>query len=392
MPKAYKLSELAASVREAIEEAFGFEAVWVTAQLSDVKIQAGLRRCYLRMIERTGEEITTDFKANIWTKSFSQIEEFERATGQKFRDGLEVTAQVAVRYNPRYGLSLEILKLDIEWTLGSLERERQQTLDRLLKEHPDTIQLEDGEFNTYNKQLRLPLVARRIALVTAPDSDGRRDFLEELKNNRHGFTFQVTDFLTTIQGDRAHLLMVDKLEEIRKSRVAFDLVCIVRGGGSQTDLKPFDQYELAKTVAEFPIPVLTGIGHDRNTSITDLMARQEKTPTKVAACVVDLNARYEDNIIQLHERGRLATAGYFRDKGNDLNKLVWQIRTLHPRSTLNRGFAMVECDGKVVTGIEGLRTGAEILTHLMNGTISSIINEINETQDETAGQNRQGDI
>lgn len=377
MPQPFRLSALAASIADAIEMNLGNEPVWVTAQITDVKRQHHLRRCYLKMIEKADGEIIADLRANFWTKAYGEIEEFERKTGQAFRDGLEVTAQVVVRFHARYGISLDVLKLEIEWTLGSLERERLETLERLVRENPATIKEEDGIYTTANNSLILPTVIRRIALITAPNSDGQRDFIRELDNNRYGYRFSVTEFLTTIQGDDAHLMIMERLKEIQRHPDRFDIVCIVRGGGSQTDFRPFDQYELAKAVSEFPIPVFTGIGHDRNTSITDLMARQEKTPTKVAAAIVDRNATFEQRMEELQNRFERAVNDLLQQAENDLDTLSRMLRTLDPANTLRRGFAIVEAGGKAITGIEGLQPGMRITTRLSNGTLDSTIDHIN---------------
>ena len=143
---------------------------------------------------------------------------------------------------------------------------------------------------------------QRIALVTAPNSDGQRDFKQEMANNQYGYAFAVTEFLTQIQGDNSSKLIVQQLQLIESQMEKYDLVVIVRGGGSQTDFKPFDDYELSKYVASFPLPVFTGIGHDRNTSIVDMMARQYKTPTKVASSIVDHNYNFESALVNLKER------------------------------------------------------------------------------------------
>lgn len=226
---------------------------------------------------------TAEAKAVFWANTYHQIEIFEKATKQIFKDGIKIICQVKVRYHKVYGLNLDVMQIDVAHSIGTLELEKQQTLERLVKENPTTIQLFDGVYRTFNNRLALPLVINKIALVTAPNSDGQRDFQQETKLNKHQYTFFVTEFLTTIQGDNAHKLILEQLQLIEQSEEHFDVVAIVRGGGSQTDFKPFDDYELAKYVAHFPIPIFTGIGHDRNQSIVDLMAREQKTPTKVAS-------------------------------------------------------------------------------------------------------------
>jgi len=159
-------------------------------------------------------------------------------------------------------------------------------------------------------------------LITAPNSDGQRDFKQELSGNAYGYHFIVTEFLTQLQGDGASAAMLGQLQDIYYRSPDFDAVAIVRGGGSQTDFKPFDNYDLARQIAHFPLPVFTGIGHDRNTSIADLMARQLKTPTKVAAALIDINFRFENEILQLAERLEDAVDGLLLDKQQQLNR--WQ--------------------------------------------------------------------
>jgi exodeoxyribonuclease VII large subunit len=144
------------------------------------------------------------------------------------------------------------LEIDYTYSLGKLELEKQQTLDRLVKENPKIIRLVDGQYITSNKLIELPIVLQKIALLTAPNSDGQRDFKQEIENNQYGYAFSISEFLTQIQGDNSSKLIIQKLKLIEAEKENFDIVAIVRGGGSQTDFKPFDDYELSKYVASFP--------------------------------------------------------------------------------------------------------------------------------------------
>lgn len=303
-----KLSYLAEKIQDAIQGICDGE-YWVSAQVTNSKKYEGNRRCYLTLTEIENGAKVAEMKAVFWSTYYDEIAKFEKATGQQFKDGIEIVCKVKVRFNKVFGLTLEVFQIDIAHAIGSLELQRRQTIEKLIKEN-----ICDNRYKTYNNSLALPPVIKRIALITAPGSDGQRDFIQELTHNKHGYTFEVKEFLTTVQGDNAHLMILEQLKLIMLSEVkeiaelkdinrsGIDAVAIVRGGGAQTDFKPFDDYELCKYVASFPIPVFTGIGHDRNQSIVDLMAREQKTPTKVASIFVDHNFGFENKIIETKEK------------------------------------------------------------------------------------------
>ena len=331
MTRHIQLSELVSLIHETIEDRFYTDAFWITAEITDVKKYESKRWCFLKLIEKRGPQIAAEMQAVFWSKAYQHIQHFERSARRTFSDGLQVGLLVAVRFHERYGLKLEVLEIDSSYALGQLEAERQQTLDRLLLENPQTIQLVDDEYITFNKQLKLPRVVQRVALVTAPNSDGQRDFKQELQHNPYGYHFVVFEFLTQLQGDTASKQMVNTLKEIYSRSPDFDVVVIVRGGGSQTDFKPFDDFELCRQIALFPIPVFTGIGHDRNTSIADLMARQLKTPTKVAAALADINFRFENDVLLLKERMDDAVQSMLMDKQQRLTRWEERLTMLVPQ-------------------------------------------------------------
>lgn len=442
MTRRLQLSELVAIIQETIEDRFYEDSFWITAEITDVKKYDSKRWCFLKFIEKQGNTIATEMQAVFWANAFQQIILFERITKQPFKNGIEISCRVQVKFHPKYGLKLEVLEIDSSYALGQMEMEHQQTLDRLLKENPYHIHLIDDEYITTNKQLKLPSVIQHIALVTAPNSDGQRDFKQELLNNHYDYHFEITEFLTQIQGENAATLMVEKLEAIYH-RSDFDAVVIVRGGGSQTDLKPFDDYELARRIASFPTPVFTGIGHDRNTSIADLMARQLKTPTKVAAAIIDNNFRFENDVLQMAEKLEDLVTSILLDKQRQLEKwnerldsimtktidekkiavevfrgkLIRSIKhtllqqhsnlahlnesllrcsyqflksgrdriqsaerllnQLSPQTILNRGFAMVTHENRIITDTSSLKPGMTIKSYLRNSSIDSEITEIN---------------
>lgn len=375
MPDKIKLSELVSRIRDAIESRFEGEIFWVTAEITDVRPNPQKQWCFLKFIEKDGQTITTRIEGVFWPNSFYQIDKFEKLTKTKFTNGLEITCKVRVRFNTRYGLKLDVLEIDPSHILGKLELEKQQTLDRLVKENPTTIRFIDGQYVTKNNRLELPVVFQNIALITAANSDGQRDFKKELEHNKYGYAFSISEFLTQMQGDNASNLILQQLQLIEKEKENFDVVAIVRGGGSQTDFKPFDDYELAKCVATFPIPILTGIGHDSNVSIVDLMARQHKTPTKVATYIVDHNMNFEALMEELKKRFFQAVKNLIEDEKDSLKELKRVVKSSSPTTILNRGFAIVTSNGKILTNPRAIKINSQLQTILKNETIYSTVTQ-----------------
>lgn len=368
-----KISKLIEQIQETIQDRFAEEVFWVSAQITGVTKREIDKRCYLTLEEYEGGRKTAEIKAVFWTTYYSEIENFEKATGQVFKNGIEIICKVKVRFHKVYGLKVDVIQIDIAHTLGSLELQRQQTLERLTKENPKTIQLINGTYRTYNNRLPLPLVIKQIALITAPNSDGQRDFQEEIAKNKHRYSFVVKEFLTTIQGDNAHKLILEQLKQIEKLKVKFDAVAIVRGGGSQTDLKPFEEYELSKYVANFSIPIFTGIGHDRNQSIVDLMAREQKTPTKVASQFVDHNFEFENQLIELRTTFFDLVKEQIKEAKDDLSNAKRIVKLSSPETTLRRGFAIITVNDKIITDPKDIKENTEMKTLLKDKIILSTV-------------------
>jgi exodeoxyribonuclease VII large subunit len=373
MPNRLRLSELIGEIDDVIQDRFAGETFWITAEITDVKKQADKRWCFLKFIEKEGNLISAEIKGVFWSNAYDNVVQFEKLSGQPFANGLEITCNVRVRFHKRFGIDLEVLEIDHTYAIGKLEHEKQQTLDRLVNENPTLIRLVDGQYFTTNKSLELPIVLQRIALVTAPDSDGQRDFKQEIANNTYGYAFSVTEFLTQIQGDNSSNLIIQKLKQIEAEKERFDVVAIVRGGGSQTDFKPFDDYELSKYVATFPLPIFTGIGHDRNTSIVDLMARQHKTPTKVASSIVEHNFNFETEIIELKDR-LLETTERMIDKAKDnLLQMRRTVKAYSPSTILNKGYAIITSNDQIIIDPKDIKPNSEIKTILRNEVIHSTV-------------------
>ncbi|MEO6231060.1 MAG: exodeoxyribonuclease VII large subunit [Ferruginibacter sp.] len=373
MQEHISLSELVGQIQDSIQTKFEREVFWISARIMNVKKYETNRRCYLNLEEYQQGTKTAEMKAVFWANYYSEIEKFEKYIKQPFKDGTEIICKVKVRFHKVYGLNLDVLQIDVAHTLGTLELERQKTIEKLLKENSATIQLFDGVFRTYNNRLSLPLVIEKIALITAPASDGQRDFQQEITKNKHNYSFLVTEFLTTIQGDNAHKLILEQLQLIEKSEQNFDVVAIVRGGGSLTDFKPFDDYELSAYVANFPIPVFSGIGHDRNQSIVDLMAREHKTPTKVASTFVEHNFEFENNLIELKEHFFELVKEQIQHAEDKLNNAKRIVKLSSPQAILNRGFAIVMSNDKIVIDPKEIQLNSALQIMLKDETIYSTV-------------------
>ena len=258
---------------------------------------------YFDLVEKGDRNLLAKVNAVAWTEGASRIREFERLTGQRFGDDIHVLVCVRVDYHPVYGLKLTLVDIDARFTLGQLEAQRQAVLERLLREMPNDVWLVGDRFKTTNAALRLPKVIQRIAVVASERSAGYEDFRHSLESQHHGFSFKLTPFDTLVQGPENAGAIVRRLNEIAGMPDAFDAVVIVRGGGAQTDLLIFDQYEVAAAVAALHVPVFTGIGHLRNETITDLMAHTAtKTPTECAEHIIAHNRNFEDQLMALRQR------------------------------------------------------------------------------------------
>jgi exodeoxyribonuclease VII large subunit len=373
MAKRLRLSELVNEIEDAIQNRFAGETFWITAEITDVKKQTDKRWCFLKFIEKEGHLITAEIKGVFWANTYHNIERFEKETRQTFASGLEITCNVRVRFHKRYGIDLEVLAIDYAYAIGKLELERKQTLERLVKENPTIKLLPNGTFSTKNNRTELAMVFQTIALITAPNSDGQRDFNKVIDKNKYGYAFSVTPFLTTIQGDNASQLILKQLKLIEASKEKFDVVVIVRGGGSDVDFKSFNDGELAKAVAMFPIPILTGIGHDRNTSIVDLMGRQHKTPTEVGTFIIDNNMHFEAEIEELKERFFQRLDELLEDAKDELASMKQRVKNLHPSTILKKGFAIIKISDKIITDSKGIKVNSALQTIMQTEIINSTV-------------------
>jgi exodeoxyribonuclease VII large subunit len=305
-PQAFiTLTQLAEGIREAIDRVYGERLVWVVGEVVDHKQDPRKGHHYFCLAEKEANthSVVAKLSAAAWNGGGAQsIRRFEALTGQQFRNNIEVLVCVRVQYSRAFGLKLIVEEIDTNYTIGQLELQRRRTIEQLLETCPDFIRFEDGRFITRNNSLKLPPVLQRIAVLTSQNAAGYKDFEETIRENRFGYNVWLEPWFTVMQGESNAAQVCQRLIDIFQSGIQYDAVVIIRGGGSQTDLLLFDQYILARAVAKFPVPIITGIGHQINQSIVDLMAHSPlRTPSIAAESIIAHNREFEEELLRMQQ-------------------------------------------------------------------------------------------
>ena len=293
MVKSLTLFELNSLVRSAVELTLA-DDYWVEAELAEVRERGG--HCYMELVQKNADGATTVARASAkcWRSAWSLVRpHFERVTGEPLHAGMKVLMQVHAQFHENYGFSWIVTDIDPTFTLGDMARKRLETIRRLKAA---------GVFEL-NKELTLPLFAQRVAVVSSETAAGYGDFCNQLAANPYGFGFSVRLFPAIMQGERTERSVISALNAINAEAGSFDCVVIIRGGGATSDLSSFDSLALAENVANFPLPVITGIGHERDESVVDMVANMRaKTPTAAATLLVDNLKRTSDRIAAAQDR------------------------------------------------------------------------------------------
>ena len=385
----YTLHELNAHVRTLIEE--GMDGTyWVQGELMEGREGYG-GHFYGEMVEKseaTGN-IVARARITIWARTYSILAlRFRRETGQSLRAGLRVLMQVRVTFNELYGYSLNVLDIDGTYTLGDMAKRRQEILQRLEA---------DGIIND-NKTLALPTLLRRIAVVSSATAAGYGDFSRQLMDNGYGLAFRLKLFPAVMQGTQVPESISLALTAIADDADEWDAVVIIRGGGATSDLSDYDSYSLAACIAQHPLPVFTGIGHDRDETVPDRVAHMAfKTPTAVAAFIVehqasllselqDLQQRIPAAACQLLQHGRqrmallqqripsMATLLLERHR-HRVDMLEQHLKSMNPDLLLSRGYTITMVGGRILTDIADVAEGTLVTTRMHGGEIISSVRE-----------------
>lgn len=384
------LLALQEQVKRHLEDHF-FESVWLQAEISELK-QNPSGHCYLTLVEKDpgSNALLARASAVVWASTWRMVKPyFEAQTGRTLAPGLSVLVRVQVSYSVLYGLSLVIYDIDPSFTVGELELARQRTIARLEAE---------GMFDM-NAQLSLPLLPRRLAVISSPTAAGWRDFRRQLEGNEYGFRFRLQLFPAVMQGDAAPESIIGALDQIAAEADSFDAVLILRGGGGAMDLVCFDDYELAVNVAQFPLPVLTAIGHDHDFHVVDMVAHTHvKTPTALADWFLDRfsgEAWRLDTLVQrLHlavrthataQLGALealkirlvhAVLDRHADALHALDLLERRVEAADPRRALDRGFLIALKDGHRTDRATSFAPGDRLTLLFRDGSVEAEVKRV----------------
>lgn len=401
------LFELNRLVRERLEESFP-DTYWVQGEFGDASVGYG-GHFYGELIQKDeqGRQIIARARVNCWARTYNLLHlRFQHETGHSLRAGMQVKLHVRITFHEQYGYSLNILDIDSAYTLGDMALRRRQILQQLEA---------DGVLHD-NQQLPLPRLLRRIAIISAQTAAGYGDFCHQLETNEYGFAFQTRLFPAVMQGRQVEQSVISALEEIALQSEQWDAVVIIRGGGASGDLSDFDSYPLAYCITQFPLPVITGIGHERDETVLDYVAHARvKTPTAAAAYIIAHQAHeavaLDELQLRIHrnaretiqtERRRLvqqsmllpvrfssviasqrtalammqqrigsATAHTLQACRHTLQLIGTRLQNLDPRLQLKRGYTITTHNGKIVRNADEIRPGDELLTHTQHGEIKS---------------------
>lgn len=386
---------------------------WLTAEISELRVNRG--HCFLVFVqksERGDSELLAKADGHIWASNWPLLSmSFQRQTGRPLSAGMQVLVRVQPKLHAQYGYSLNVIDIDPTYTLGDIARRRQEILRQLQEEGVADL----------NKQLPLPRLLQRIAIISAPNAAGYQDFMKQLHDNPSGLAFRAQLFHAVLQGAQVEETVINALDAIAAEQEQWDVVVIIRGGGATIDLSGFDTLALAENVAQFPLPVITGIGHERDDTIIDLIAHTRvKTPTAAAAFLIDHQQRELDLVLDLSNRIATGVQQRLQGEQNRLLQLTTQLPTLatqrissacltlerlnqrlrtsahqllerhahllalaesqlksaDPKRLLRLGFSITRIEGRAITTTAGLQPGQQLVTTLAEGTVSSTVVEV----------------
>jgi exodeoxyribonuclease VII large subunit len=382
----------------------------VVAEISELRLNP-TGHCYLELVEKQGQKILAKTKATIWANTYTNLSLwFEKMTGSQLKPGMKILCNAAIQYHEVFGMSINIKDIDASFTIGEKAAIRQKTINQLT---------EDGVL-TMNKELTSQVILQHVAIISSPTAAGYEDFMQQLANNAYGYHFDTKLYEAVMQGNTSAQSIIDALHKIHEDDIDYDAIIVIRGGGSQIDLDSYDSYELATHIAQFPIPILTGIGHERDESIADMVSHHSlKTPTAVAEFLIGVSADYERILtdcmqqisrtakqeVAMHQQGlqklssELAlssksliltkrhvfsalevqlqrTVKYqLHDQSNLLSALQHSLDILSPENILKRGYSMTTSNGQLIKQDTNLNKGDELITETSDHIIHSTVTE-----------------
>ena len=407
----FSLSEVTKSISRVIASRYA-STYWIKAEMNKLNHYSHSGHCYPDLIEKSKGKVVAEMRGVIWSDDYQRInKQFVAILKEPLKDGINILICSKITFDPIYGISLNIIDIDPSFTLGELESEKQRTIQSLNKE----------DLFTFGKRLKFPLLARKIAVISVETSKGYADFLNTLDNNAYSYRFFHMLFPALLQGEKAVNSILSQLKNIEKVKHHFDIVVIVRGGGGDVGLSCYNNYALAKAIAQFPIPVLTGIGHSTNVTVSEMIAYINAiTPTALAELLIKKFNDYVNTVEKAKELIILRTTKRLSQENVSITNMARLLRSsslsrivnhsfqldnlrsklqsgihgvivlnkssldllghkkeaMDPMNVIRRGYTMTLHEGKILKNTDDIRPGDALTTILENGRIKSTIDEV----------------
>ena len=414
--KIFSLSQVAASVKRTIAERYT-SAFWVKAEINKLNHYPHSGHCYPDLVEKVKGKVVAEMRSVLWKGDYQQINQrFLEVLQEPLKDGISVLMLVSISFDAVYGISLRVIDIDPSFSLGELTREKQETIILLKRE-----QIFDS-----NRKLIFPLLPKRLAIISVETSKGLADFLKIIDRNQWGYKFEHRLFPALLQGDKAAASILTQLKIIAKNYRSFDAVALIRGGGGDIGLTCYNNYHLAKELALFPLPVLTGIGHATNETVSEMVAfKNAITPSELADFIIQRFHEFAVPVIEaetflttklkpyLMEKDReiqqiarqfqLASLNLLsaqatqmmmiqnslkmlgkqrvQNERNALSSIEHQVRILHPINVLKRGFSISYQNGKLIKRLDDVDKDKEMVTHFFDGEVISQVTQLKKNSD-----------
>ncbi|TCK82927.1 exodeoxyribonuclease VII large subunit [Albibacterium bauzanense] len=414
--KIFTLSQVAGSIKKTLSDRYK-SSFWVKAEMNKLNLYSHSGHCYPDLVEKSDGKIIAEMRSVLWKGDYQFINQrFIDVLQEPLKDGITVLMLVSITFDAVYGVSLRVLDIDPSFSLGELTREKQESINRLVKE----------EIFDSNKKLTFPLLPKRLAIISVETSKGLADFLKIIDNNVWNYKFEYQLFPALLQGDKAPASILSQLKYIKDNYLNFDAVALIRGGGGDIGLTCYNNYPLARELAQFPLPILTGIGHATNETVSEMVAfKNAITPSELADFLIQrfhqfavpvleaeeflirkvpsLIQEKKREVYQLSRQFQLASQNALRTQtseitmlknsikilakqqlnieGNALKSIERQVNLLHPNNILKRGFSLSYQNGKLIKDINDIDEEEELITQFYDGEVRSTIKTVKKNND-----------
>lgn len=408
----FSLLEVSRSIQKTISERYK-SLYWIKAEMNKLNLYSHSGHCYPELVEKKDGKIVAEIRSVLWKTDYNRInQQFVRLLNEPLRDGITILFQAGISYDPLHGLSLRIVDIDPSFVLGELEKEKKESIRKLQ---------EAGVFHQ-NKTRSLPVIPKRLAIISVETSKGLSDFYKIIHNNPWGYRVETTLYPALLQGDKSIASIIRQLVVIAERAESYDAVAIIRGGGGEVGLSSYNNYQLSKAIAIFPIPILTGIGHSTNETVAEMVSYKNAiTPSELADFLIQKFhnfaiplARLQESLIkgakqhfdteqsklQQHSQAlswaakrhlqhethqvsillrQLATGGiqYLKNNHTAVENLERLINMANPKHLLQRGFSITRVNGKAIKSTDSLKEGDVMVSEVLDGTIESIVKKTN---------------